>query len=167
MIPSGPSSVLSASIIVLSQSVLFSSVSKTYVKNKEGKNDADMLAMVPVLKLKKLMTVDREEMEGYRSIRNLVSEYYNRRAQEPKPISIAVFGPPGSGKSFGVKQIAGSIQGLQAETITYNLSQFNAPDELARAFIKSRDISLQGKLPIIFFEFDSDFQGVLEWLKYS
>jgi predicted ATPase len=99
---------------------------------------------------KKLMTVDREEMEGYRSIRNLVSEYYNRRAQEPKPISIAVFGPPGSGKSFGVKQIAGSIQGLQAETITYNCSQFNAPDELALAFIKSRDISLQGKLPIIF-----------------
>jgi hypothetical protein len=41
-----------------------------------------------------LLTVDRQEIESYRSIRNLVGEYAGQK-QPPRPLSIAVFGTPG------------------------------------------------------------------------
>ncbi len=52
-----------------------------------------------------LLTVDRQEIESYRSIRNLVAEYAGNK-QVARPLSIAVFGTPGSGKSFGVTEMA-------------------------------------------------------------
>ncbi|MBK8280227.1 MAG: hypothetical protein IPK94_09005 [Saprospiraceae bacterium] len=51
-------------------------------------------------------TYDHEEIESFRSFNKLIKEYLMGNAS--KPLSVAVFGPPGSGKSFGVKQIAGS-----------------------------------------------------------
>jgi pantothenate kinase-related protein Tda10 len=55
-------------------------------------------------KFKGLRTVDRSEIESYQSIRNLMKEYIAK--ENPKtPLCMAVFGPPGSGKSFGVNQL--------------------------------------------------------------
>jgi hypothetical protein len=82
------------------------------------------LAGVPIAAFGDLETVDRWEIEGFRGISNLLQEYI--RKQESKPVSIAVFGPPGSGKSFGVKEIArGLTSNLQIKT--FNLSQFASP----------------------------------------
>ena len=72
-----------------------------------------------------LLTVDRQEIESYRSIRNLVGEYAGQK-QPPRPLSIAVFGTPGSGKSFGVTEMAKSLLPGQIEPITFNLSQFDS-----------------------------------------
>ena len=66
---------------------------------------------VPVCHYNALATVDRDEIENYQTIRALLDDYILQcDSMQPgdmlQPLSIAVFGPPGAGKSFGVKQIA-------------------------------------------------------------
>ena len=114
-----------------------------------------------------LLTVDRQEIESYRSIRNLVAEYAGQK-QIARPLSIAVFGAPGSGKSFGVTEMAKSLLPGQIETITFNLSQFDSVDNLISAFHQVRDISLSGKMPLVFWdEFDTTLgETQLGWLRY-
>ena len=114
-----------------------------------------------------LLTVDRQEIESYRSIRNLVAEYAGQR-QAVRPLSIAVFGTPGSGKSFGVTEMAKSLLPGQIEPITFNLSQFDHPQDLLSAFHQVRDIGLSGKIPLVFWdEFDTTLaETPLGWLRY-
>lgn len=127
----------------------------------------DSLKGVPIGQFGKLQTLDRFEIESFRCIENLIKKYKD----EPKadrPLSIAVFGPPGSGKSFGVKAVAAYVAGGEIESIEFNVSQFTEIDDLARAFHRVRDTVLLGKIPLVFFdEFDCRFQGgPLGWLKY-
>jgi hypothetical protein len=114
-----------------------------------------------------LLTVDRQEIEAYRCIRNLVAEYAGQK-QASRPLSIAVFGSPGSGKSFGVTEMAKSLLPGQIETMTFNLSQFDSPNELLSAFHQVRDVGLSGKLPLVFWdEFDTSLgETPLGWLRY-
>ena len=124
------------------------------------------LKYIPIAQFGKLQTVDRTEIESYRSIKNLMWEYVST-TNTSRPLSIAVFGTPGSGKSFGVTQIAGSIAPQLIRRLNFNLSQFRKPQELITAFHKVRDLALEGKIPLVFFdEFDSAFEGKLGWLKY-
>ncbi|MDD4439067.1 MAG: Ryanodine receptor Ryr [Tissierellia bacterium] len=121
----------------------------------------------PVGKFGKLITVDRAEIESFRSIMNIMREYvYSENKQ--RPLSIAVFGSPGSGKSFGITEVAESIDSKRIEKVVFNISQFTYTRDLASAFHKVRDISLKGKIPLVFFdEFDSKFEGEnLGWIKY-
>ncbi|MGQ9493985.1 MAG: RyR domain-containing protein [Anaerolineae bacterium] len=124
---------------------------------------------VPLGQFGKLLTLDRREIESYRSIRAVLAEYCSR--QQKRPISIAVFGPPGSGKSFGVEQVARSIRLDDPEAIevrTFNLSQFHTSDALIDALHQVRDLGLSGKIPLVFWdEFDSQLNGhALGWLRY-
>ncbi len=119
---------------------------------------------------KALRTYDRREIENYRALYSLMFDYV-RQTAPPRPLSVAVFGPPGAGKSFGVKMVAKALQesGSRAiEPLTFNLSQYQKPDELAAAFHLVRDIVLRGKIPLVFFdEFDTALDGTkLGWLRY-
>ena len=117
------------------------------------------LSDVPWGQFGNLLTVDRQEIESYRSIRNLVAEYAGNKSVA-RPLSIAVFGTPGSGKSFGVTEMAKSLLPGQIEPITFNLSQFDSPGELLSAFHQVRDIGLSGRLPLVFWdEFDTSLAG--------
>lgn len=129
------------------------------------KGESDNLK-VPVAKISKLITADRSEMESYHSIKNLINEYLIKENVD-KPLSIAVFGPPGSGKSFGVTQIAESIS-ENIEKLEFNLSQFKSPEDLFTAFHNIQSSSLKEKVPLVFFdEFDSPIGDVsYGWLKY-
>jgi hypothetical protein len=132
------------------------------------KKSEDSLKSVPVARFGELITLDRTEIESYRSIKNLMREYLDK-ADERKPLSIAVFGPPGSGKSFGVTQLAKSIDPDRIVKKEYNLAQFNSVDDLTGAFHNVRDIVLEGKVPLVFFdEFDASSPdgNELGWLKY-
>jgi len=133
--------------------------------------DARLLQDVPVEEFgekNKLTAVLRDEIEELRSVRSLMREYSGRNVNK-RPLSIAVFGSPGSGKSFGVKAVAESILDSRREfqTLEFNLSQFSAPEQLYEALHQVRDLSLSGRMPLVFFdEFDSDFHGAYGWLRY-
>lgn len=128
--------------------------------------EAAALRSVPLARFGALTTVDRAEIESLRSIRNLMGEYL-KLSSPTRPLSIAVFGPPGSGKSFGVTEVAKSIEGQKIKRLEFNVAQFTSTTDLARAFHQVRDVTLGGEIPIVFFdEFDSDFNGKLGWLKY-
>jgi hypothetical protein len=110
---------------------------------------------VPIGSFGKFVTVDRGEIEGFRGIRALMREYDSEPA--PRPLNIAVFGPPGAGKSFGVKAVARSaLDAARIEDLTFNLSQMRDPAELADALHQVRDAGLRGKVPFVLWdEFDS------------
>jgi hypothetical protein len=114
-----------------------------------------------------LFTVDRQEIESFRSIAALADEYLNQ--ERPKrPLSIGVFGAPGSGKSFGITQVAKSLAPGRIEDLEFNLSQFESTEELVDAMHQIRDVNLSGKIPLVFWdEFDTSYAGnPLGWLRY-
>ena len=124
------------------------------------------LESIPIARFGNLATVDKAEIESYRSIKNLMLEYISTK-NTVRPLSIAVFGTPGSGKSFGIVEVANSIASNLIKKLDFNLSQFRSPLDLANSFHKVRDIVLEGKIPLVFFdEFDSALEGKLGWLKY-
>lgn len=121
----------------------------------------------PVARFGKLVTVDRAEIESFRSIMSIMEEYIKSKSAS-RPLSIAVFGHPGSGKSFGITEVAKCIDNDKVQPINFNISQFTSPRDLTNAFHKIRDVSLDEKIPLVFFdEFDCKFEGqFLGWLRY-
>jgi len=125
------------------------------------------LSNVPLGRFGRLVTADRREIEGYRSIRRLIAEYASQPTREA-PLSIAVFGPPGAGKSFGVREVANSIFPDRIELVTANLSMMRDGKEFYATLHRVRDHVLKSRLPVVFWdEFDCNFGGEkLGWLKY-
>lgn len=120
------------------------------------------LANAPYARFGKLLTVDRREIESLRGIQRLVKNYYGK-GKSSRPLSIAVFGPPGSGKSFAIKQIAEGVIGKE-KPLEFNLSQFTKSENLIEAFHQVRDKAIKGTMPFVFWdEFDSK---KYEWLQY-
>jgi hypothetical protein len=102
------------------------------------------------------LTVDREEIERLNEIRRLIQSYCENEV-ERTPLSLAVFGPPGSGKSFAIKQLAQDIFGRSQAILEFNLSQMGTREELHRAFDQVRDATVKGKIPLVLWdEFDSN-----------
>ncbi len=130
---------------------------------REGKDAA--LQSVPHLELGDFFTVDKEEIETINSVRALIEEYKN--GKEKRPISIAVFGNPGSGKSFAIKQLAAVLFKGNKAPLEFNLSQFQSVEDLHQALHQVRDRSIQGEVPLVFWdEFDTKFNdSPLGWLK--
>ncbi len=121
------------------------------------------LRQTPYQQFGDLFSVERIEIESLRSLRRLFTQYEADRKAD-KPLSIAVFGPPGSGKSFCVKQLARAAFATKVPLLEFNLSQFSEPSQLNGALHQVRDKVLDGGLPLVFWdEFDS---SNLKWLQY-
>jgi hypothetical protein len=125
------------------------------------------LAGVPLGRFGFLVTADRSEIEAFRSVAALIEEYVTQ--PQSKPLSIGVFGPPGAGKSFGVKEVARAVgQGLVDKPMEFNLAQLGTPEDLHDALHLVRDTGLGGKIPLVFWdEFDTTLGGrAYGWLRY-
>ena len=120
------------------------------------------LKNVPMACYGKYQTADREEIERINAIKNLILQYQENK-NDYRPLSIAVFGAPGSGKSFAIKQLSEELFGQTKSILEFNLSQFRSPEEIHTAFHQIRDATIRGQIPIVFWdEFDSHN---LNWLK--
>jgi hypothetical protein len=118
------------------------------------------LANTPFLQLNWLITYNRREIEALRNLINLIKNY-NEDEEDETPLSLAVFAPPGSGKSFVVKQLS---KALELPLLEFNLSQFTVIHELVFAFRQVRNKTLEGSIPIVFWK-DFDSQDYI-WLQY-
>jgi hypothetical protein len=116
----------------------------------------------------KIKTAFRDEIESFASIRRIMEKYLYDETWT-SPLSIAVFGPPGAGKSFTISQILGTVNpDVAKRPLEFNVAQFSGPKDLEIAFHKVQDVAVAGGIPLVFFdEFDADFDGIkLGWLKY-
>jgi len=123
---------------------------------------------MPIAKFQDLFTVDRKEIESLRSIGALIREYSESKAVN-RPLSLAIFGSPGSGKSFAITSVARALTlGGSITTKEFNLSQFGGPEDLFGALHQVRDAALSGTIPLVFWdEFDTNFgRQPLGWLRY-
>lgn len=125
------------------------------------------LEAVPAERMGAWVSVDRAEIESVRSVRHIIGEYLGQPSP-PRPLSVAVFGPPGCGKSFAIKQMAAGLShgSRKMAILEFNVSQFAGPESLASAFQRVRDCAVSGSLPLVFWdEFDSTRNGQeLGWL---
>jgi hypothetical protein len=144
----------------------------------------------PLAKFRKLTVIDRDEIESFRGVYNLIKHY--RSSGKPRPLSIAVFGPAGSGKTFSLTEIANAVrflrgkQRISEEPISINMGQIESLEDLTEYLSLRLDKNRKKKatyqltqknldkwqralqsIPIIFFdEFDCDLKGQkLGWLK--
>jgi hypothetical protein len=122
-----------------------------------------VLADAPHAEYGKYLTFDRQEIERINALRALIDQYLHN-ADDKRPLSIAVFGPPGSGKSFAIKQLANALFGKDKTILEFNLSQFECQaGALHGAFHQVRDAAVRGVTPLVFWdEFDTNR---LYWLK--
>src|SRR6185295_8915218 len=110
------------------------------------------------------------ENRQLKSIRELTQRYLRQNKLE-HPLCVAVFGPPGSGKSFAVEQIrdeAFQDSGFKPSMSTINLTQVTDQSDLSKAFAESLKSSDANTVPLVFFdEFDAPRNGApYGWLSW-
>ncbi len=133
----------------------------------DGKPQSDW--GIPLCTFGKFVAVGREETERLRALRELINEYKNAK-DITNPLSIAVFGKPGSGKSAAIREIARDLnKGNEGQReLTFNLSQFSSAEAIVNCLHQVRDEALSGHEPLVFWdEFDSQVvDAPLGWLRY-
>jgi hypothetical protein len=110
-----------------------------------------------------LRTTDPAELDPVITLQNVMNSYVSRETFQ-RPLCIGVFGPPGSGKSFSVKEVARVISNKFANNpfdfFEFNLTQFDGPEEINSAIEPIRASVARSKVPIVFWdEFDCRYNN--------
>lgn len=120
-----------------------------------------------------LFAFTEPELAQLNSLRELILRYVAQRSP-PRPLCLAVFGPPGSGKSYGVKQVRAEVQqrlskpAPELPITTINLTQVTQPGELGQILARIAGEQDEKTVPIIFLdEFDTTLGGArFGWLSW-
>ncbi len=109
-----------------------------------------------------LRTTDPAEIAPVVTLQRVMDSYVSKESFN-RPLCIGVFGPPGSGKSFAVKEVAKVISKKYDlnpfEFFEFNLTQFSGPEEINSAIDLVRASVAKGKVPIAFWdEFDCPYR---------
>ncbi|MBS0264482.1 MAG: ATP-binding protein [Planctomycetes bacterium] len=124
--------------------------------------------LCPFVAFGRHMSTDWRDIDSFLALRHLVEKYI-AQGDFDQPLAVAVFGPPGSGKSSLVREILSSISRCKFfDDLVCNLSQLKSPEGLARHFHRVQDRSVKGEIPIVFFDdFDSACANEeVGWLRY-
>ncbi len=124
--------------------------------------------LCPYGRFGEIETVDRDEIDNYISLCAVISKYLCDTHWQI-PLAIAVFGPPGSGKSFSIRQILEKVApGHGKNSLEFNVAQFANVKDLATAFHQAQDRALASEVPLVTFdEFDANLgREALGWVKY-
>jgi hypothetical protein len=111
----------------------------------------------------KLRTTDPAELDPVITLQNVMDSYVSKETFQ-RPLCIGVFGPPGSGKSFSVKEVARVISSKfdsdPFDFFEFNLTQFDKPEEINSAIEPIRASVARSKVPIVFWdEFDCRYDN--------
>ena len=111
-----------------------------------------------------LIPLNKNEAGQLKTMRGMVDRYI-RHQRHAHPLCLAVFGPPGSGKTFAVKQIQKELEKdpkkdpkVKLSRTTINRTQVSSPAELTGALVTALISAAQEEdsVPVIFFdEFDT------------
>ena len=126
---------------------------------------------IPVETVGAWTSVDRTEIESLRSVRNILAEYVQQELRGSRggvPLPMAVFGPPGAGKTFAVRQMTTVLDPGHIARLEYDISQMDSVADLHKAFHEIRDVALSGDLALVFWdEFDTTLdRQPLGWLRH-
>ena len=130
---------------------------------KEEVNRKNGFGNLPIFNVGHLRTTDPAEIDPVVTLQNVMDSYVSKESVL-RPLCLGVFGPPGSGKSFAVKEVARVISerfdGNPFDFFEFNLTQFASPDEINSAIEPVRASVAMGKVPIVFWdEFDCRYDG--------
>lgn len=128
----------------------------------------ELLAQEKVWQLGSLWSFTVEEHRQLATFKSLVAGYI-QLPLPPRPLCLAVFGPPGSGKSHVVREICKELEqssGKKLPLTEVNLTVLASQAELVKVIRKVRLSSDGASVPVVFFdEFDAPLNGVpLGWL---
>jgi hypothetical protein len=110
-----------------------------------------------------------DELRQLQNFQSLITTYVAQAAPK-RPLCLAVFGPPGSGKSFAVKQVVAGVPRpgpeIQLPLVEVNLTQVAHPGELGRVLARIAGEQDKNTVPVVFFdEFDAARGGArFGWL---
>lgn len=131
----------------------------------QGNGKGVLNCALPYLQIGDLIVSSRFEIESFQDIKERVETY--KYSPGGAPLNLGVFGPAGSGKSFGVKEIFNEAFGKNKEFHEFNLSGNVRPEDLGDLFLRLQDSAMKGLMPIAFWdEFDSECDIPLGWLKH-
>ena len=110
-----------------------------------------------------LRTTDPAELDPVITLQNVMDSYVSKETFQ-RPLCIGVFGPPGSGKSFSVKEVARVISSKfdtsPFDFFEFNMTQFDGPEEINSAIEPIRASVARSKVPIVFWdEFDCRYDN--------
>ena len=116
-----------------------------------------VLGATPMVPFGGLLSADRQEIEQYRAIRDKMFHYVAHPGD--KPMSIGVFGPPGSGKTFGVEQIKDML-GEAVTWISIDFGGFQKEEQILKEWQGIRNENIRLRIPFVLFdEFDAPLHG--------
>ena len=141
---------------------------RVFSRQPSGKMLLEPSLLCPYVASGNYASIDTQDIDAFLALRNLVESYVSQR-KSTKPLALAVFGPPGSGKSFMVKEVLkGMRQCSLDDDLKLNLSQVSSIELLGRFFHRIQDAGARGAIPVAFIdEFDGRWEDTdVGWLKH-